>query len=145
MVDKILNEFDHTVTRAEISMTPLIDMVFLLLIFFAVTTNFTKETGIDVDKAKASTSRIINRNLFLISISKSGEYWYNQGQRTVDHIMSAVIEEKKKNDELNIVLIPDRDGRVEPLISLMDALRGNGIYKFSIGTQTVSATSLPKP
>lgn len=137
MLDKSFSDIDQTIARAEISMTPLIDMVFLLLIFFAVTTNFTKETGIQVDKAKAATSRIINKNLFLISISKEGEYWYSQKRCTVDQILISLKNEKLKNENLNIVMIPDKNGRVEPLISLMDLLRANGITKFSIGTQAV--------
>jgi biopolymer transport protein ExbD len=137
MLDRTFREFEQTITKAEISMTPLIDMVFLLLIFFAATTNFTKETGIQVDKAKAATSRIINRDLVLISISKDREYWYNQAQHSAADIVNQISEEKKKNTSINVVIIPDRDGRVEPLITLMDKLRSNGLSKFSIGTQAI--------
>ena len=137
MLDRVFNEFSETVTRAEISMTPLIDMVFLLLIFFAVTTNFTKETGITVDKAKSTTSRIINRNIAMIAIDKDGAYWYDRSRRPTNEIAQIILVEQEKNPELNVVLIPDRQGQIEPLIAIMDALRTLGITRFSIGTQAV--------
>ena len=137
MFKKTFDEFDQSVERAEISMTPLIDMVFLLLIFFAVTTNFTKETGIKVDKAGTKTARILDKELLLISIDKDGNFWYNGKIQQLDIIISDVVKENKSNADMKIVLIPDKGGIVDPLIQLMDALRARGISRFSIGTRMV--------
>ena len=137
MFNKAFDEFDQSVKRAEISMTPLIDMVFLLLIFFAVTTNFTKETGIKVDKAGTKTARIFDKELLLISIDKDGIYWYNGKIQQIENIIPDVVKEFKSKTDMRIVLIPDKGGIVDPLIQLMDALRASGISKFSIGTRMV--------
>jgi biopolymer transport protein ExbD len=139
MFEKTFNSFDETVNKAELSMTPLIDMVFLLLIFFAVTTNFTKETGIQVNKASASTAKILNKDLILISIDRDGNYWYDGKVQQLQSIASQVIESAKQKPEMSIVLIPDKEGRIDPLIQLMDILRANGISRFSIGTKMVSS------
>ena len=138
MFDKVFADFDQQVTRAELSMTPLIDMVFLLLIFFAVTTNFTKETGIQVDKASATTARILNKDLLLVAVDEKGNYWYNGAQRPLQSIVVLVQEELKSRPGSNVILLPDKDGRVEPLVALMDALRLRGISHFSLGTKKKS-------
>lgn len=135
MFDKAFDKNNQVIVQAELSTTPLIDMVFLLLIFFAVTTNFTKETGIQVDKANATTARIISRDLIMISIDKEGNYWYDGKIKKLDLIASQVYEESRKKKEMNVVLIPDKGGKVDPLIHLMDVLRARGITKFSLGTR----------
>ncbi len=116
-------------------MTPLIDMVFILLIFFVVTTTFTKETGIEINKAKATTARIIHKDLLLVAVDKAGGYWFEKKQMSADQIVTAIMHEKKKNKDITIVIIPDRDGRVEPLITLLDKLRAQNITRFTLGTQ----------
>lgn len=134
---KAFDQIEENEKRAEISMTPLIDMVFILLIFFVVTTTFTKETGIEVNKAKATTARIIHKDLLLVAVDKEGRYWFEKKQMGVDRIVSTILHEKNKNKDITIVIIPDRDGRVEPLITLLDKLRAQNITRFTLGTQRV--------
>lgn len=132
---KAFDEFGLTIKKPEISMAPLIDMVFLLLIFFVVTTTFTKETGIKVDKARATTAQIIHKNLMVVSIDKDGKYWTDGAVRALDDIVGLVVESHQKNGELNVVVVPDKRAAVEPLIALLDQLRARNISRFSIGTQ----------
>lgn len=135
MLKRVFTDFDQEVARAELSMTPLIDMVFLLLIFFAVTTNFTKETGIKVDKASATTARIINKDLVLIAVDSMGGYWYDGAKRALPDIVRLVSTDVETKPVANVILLPDKNGRVEPLVMLMDALRMKGISRFSLGTK----------
>ncbi|MFP4242405.1 MAG: ExbD/TolR family protein [Chitinispirillaceae bacterium] len=135
MVDKAFDSFESSLKKPEVSMTPLIDMVFLLLIFFVVTTTFTKETGIKVEKAKAVTSTFIQKKLLLVSIDKEGNYWYDEKQHSSEEILDIVKERVSADDETNVVIIPDKNGRVEPLITIMDLLRTHDITRFSLGTQ----------
>lgn len=137
MLNRAFSSFDQSLKKAEISLTPLIDMVFILLIFFVVTTTFTKETGIKVNKAKAATSQIINKNIFAVAIDTLGNYWHAERQFPIDELVATILEEIELNDDLNIVLIPDRAGRVDPLITIMDKLRLHNINKYSLGTQLV--------
>lgn len=135
MLSKAFDACETNIRKPDISMTPLIDMVFILLIFFVVTTTFTKETGIKVDKAKAATTQIINKNLLLVAIDKSGSYWHDKKKYPLPSLVSLILEQNELNPALNIVIIPDKNGRVEPLITLMDNLRGHKITRFSLGTQ----------
>jgi biopolymer transport protein ExbD len=139
MLKRVFSDFDQEVSRAELSMTPLIDMVFLLLIFFAVTTNFTKETGIQVDKASATTARILNKDLVMIAVDSKGNYWYDGAMRGLPEITGLVQKALVDKPGINVILIPDKNGRVEPLVKLMDALRIRGISRFSLGTRKDAA------
>lgn len=135
MFDKVFSDAEAQVSRAEMSMTPLIDMVFLLLIFFAVTTNFTKETGITVDKASAVTARILNKDIVMVAIDSRGSYWYNGAARPLPEVVSLVKFDLAEHPEMSVIMLPDKNGRIEPLVKLMDALRVQGISRFSIGTK----------
>jgi biopolymer transport protein ExbD len=139
MINRVFTRFDESLRAAEIGMTPLIDMVFLLIIFFAVTTSFTRETGITVDKAKASTAQYIAKNMLLIAIDTEGRYWYDRAQRSIDDLIGIVDEQVAQNPQMKVVLVPDKDGRVEPLVAVMDALRARNITRFSIGTAMARA------
>ncbi len=135
MFNKAFDTFEHSLSKAGISMTPLIDMVFILLIFFVVTTTFNKETGIKVKKARASTSQIINKNLLTVAIDESGQYWYDESVRPLEALVAILYDEYAQNEDLNIVIIPDKRGQVEPLITILDKLRAKNITSFSLGTQ----------
>ena len=138
MKSRVFDEFEESLKKAEISMTPLIDMVFILLIFFVVTTTFTKETGITVKKAKAATSEVINEHLFTVALNSDGEYWHESKQYDIQTIVAAIEQAILSDDETHIVIIPDKDGRVEPLIAILDELRAKDITKFSLGTEKKS-------
>lgn len=137
MINSFFDQFNDELPKAEISMTPLIDMVFILLIFFVVTTTFTKETGINVNKAKATTATVINDELITVAIDDNGDYWYNKSVVSLDMVVNSLCEAVKNNDQANIVIIPDKNGRVEPLVTLMDRLRSRDISRFSLGTKLV--------
>ncbi len=135
MFDKTAGAFEQELRRAELSMTPLIDMVFILLIFFVVTTTFTKETGITVDKAEAATAQLVNDRMILIAIDRHGGYWCEGRRRELDELVDYTEKQYRGAPDAKIVLIPDKNGRVEPLIAIMDRLRSRAIYRFSLGTR----------
>ncbi len=135
MKSRAFSELEATLTKAEISMTPLIDMVFILLIFFVVTTTFNKETGITVEKAKAATSQAISKELFPVALDVNGKYWHDSKEFALDELVSKISTHFLENDETNVVIIPDKRGEIEPLITLMDRLRAEEITRFSLGTK----------
>jgi biopolymer transport protein ExbD len=141
MLNKVFEDFDTGVTRAGIDMTPIIDMVFILLIFFVVTTTFTKETGITVDKAQAASAQIIAKNLMVIALDKQGQAWYDKAPRSPQEIVALALKEQQLNPDINIVLVPDRQAQIDPLVTLMDKLRQQGINRFSLGTQQLKLSS----
>ena len=67
-------------TGVNIDMGPLVDMVFLLLIFFVVTTSFVKESGIDVQRASAATAELKQRATVMIGVSPEGQVYFEGKQ-----------------------------------------------------------------
>ncbi|MBD3344271.1 MAG: hypothetical protein GF401_04325 [Chitinivibrionales bacterium] len=135
MLKDAFRRLERPQTKATVSMTPLIDMVFILLIFFVVTTTSIRETGITINKAHASTSRALDGDILVIAIDKEGNYRHENRLFELDTLLSIIPEKIKRRGNAGIVIIPDRDGRVDPLIAIMDRLRANNITRFSLGTQ----------
>ena len=120
---------------AEINMTPLIDMVFILLIFFIVTTSFVNETGVDVNRPSAETA--VNKELanIMVAITSSGEI--NIGGRVIDRrAVRANIERlHAENPEGSVIIIADKDAKTGLLIEVMDQARLAGIANVSIAAE----------
>tara|TARA_B110000977_G_scaffold197209_1_gene279181 strand:- start:418 stop:825 length:408 start_codon:yes stop_codon:yes gene_type:complete len=122
-------------SAAEINMTPLIDMVFILLIFFIVTTSFVNETGVDVNRPSAETA--VNKELanIMVAITSSGQI--NIGGRVVDRrALRANIERlHAENPEGSVIIIADKDVKTGLLIEVMDQARLAGIANVSIAAE----------
>ncbi len=135
MLKRAFQDFEEQLEAPELSMTPLIDMIFILLIFFVVTTTFTKESGIQIERAKAETAVMITDELLLLAISKEGEYWLEGKQWPLSELIPELVLRTKGNDKLTTIITPDKESQVEPLITLMDRLRDHDISRFTIGAK----------
>lgn len=120
---------------AEINMTPLIDMVFILLIFFIVTTSFVNETGVDVNRPSAETAVKKELANIMVAITSSGQI--NIGGRVVDRrAVRANIERlHAENPEGSVIIIADKDAKTGLLIEVMDQARLAGIANVSIAAE----------
>ena len=83
----------------DINLTPLIDTVFILLIFFLVTSSFTKESGIDVDRPTAKSAVREEQGSMIIAVSKDGEVWIYNNKIELNAIRSHVEREHAQNPE----------------------------------------------
>ncbi|OUR73120.1 biopolymer transporter ExbD [Methylophaga sp. 41_12_T18] len=120
---------------AEINMTPLIDMVFILLIFFIVTTSFVKETGVDVSRPSAKTA--IKKELanIMISITPNGEVWMDKRQVDRRAVRANVERMHAENPEGSVIILADKDAKTGLLIEVMDQARLAGVANVSIAAQ----------
>jgi len=124
-----------------INLTPLIDVVFLLLIFFMVTTTFTKETRllIDLPEANGEVADSSPATLELV-IAKDGSYAVN-GQnlinRDIKTIMAALREASSGNTDLPLVITADAQATHQAVITAMDAAGRLGFSQLNIATQQV--------
>jgi biopolymer transport protein ExbD len=121
--------------ESEINITPMIDVVFIMLIFFIVTASFVKEAGIDVNRPDAETAVSQERANILIAISENNEIWIDQ--RMVDpRAVRANIERlRAENPEGSVVIQADKKSVTETLVLVMDAARQAGVYDISIAAQ----------
>lgn len=120
---------------AEINMTPLIDMVFILLIFFIVTTSFVKETGVDVNRPSAQTAVDQERANILIAIRANDEIWMDNRQIDRRAVRANVERLYAENPEGSVIIIADEDAKTGLLIEVMDQARLAGVANVSIAAE----------
>jgi biopolymer transport protein ExbD len=116
----------------EINLTPMLDVVFIMLIFFIVTASFIKEAGIDVNRPDAPTSERVEDANILIAISANDEIWIDR--RLIDpRAVRANIERlHAENPKGSVVIQADKKSTNETLVTVMDASRAAGVYNISI-------------
>lgn len=116
----------------EINLTPMLDVVFIMLIFFIVTASFIKEAGIDVNRPDAPTSQAVEDANILIAISSNDEIWIDR--RLIDpRAVRANIERlHAENPKGSVVIQADKKSTNEMLVVVMDASRAAGVFNVSI-------------
>ena len=121
--------------EANIDMTPMLDVVFIMLIFFIVTASFVKEAGIDVNSPEAATAVKKDRANILIAISDKGEIWINKRRIDVRAVQANIERLHAENPQGTVVIQADKKATTETLIKVMDASRAAGVYDVSIAAQ----------
>jgi len=118
--------------RVDINMGPLIDMVFLLLIFFVVTTSFVKETGIDVQRSTAATAETVERGNILLGVSTDGEIFYEGRKIDVRSVRAHVERALAEDPESAVVVVADQGSRTGIVVQAMDQCRLAGAKQVSL-------------
>ena len=118
-----------------IDLTPMLDVVFIMLIFFIVTASFVKEAGIDVNRPEAATAVKKERASILVAISDEGEIWINKRQVDVRAVQANIERLKAENPQGSVVIQADKKATTDTLIKVMDAARAAGVFDVSIAAQ----------
>ena len=122
----------------EVNITPMLDIVFIMLIFFIVTTSFVKETGINPQKPVAETARQKPRANVLIGIDTEGRVWMNSRQVQVGQVRQLIEDAVNETPESSAVLIADTEAPTGVLIDLMDQVRLGGIAEIAVSAEPES-------
>lgn len=117
---------------AGIDLTPMLDVVFIMLIFFIVTTSFVKEAGIDVNRPSASTAQRQERGNILIAIRDNGDVWIDKRAVDIRAVRANVERLHAENPEGSVVIIADKASETGVLVQVMDQVRLAGVYNVSI-------------
>ncbi len=126
----------HKSDEVEINITPMLDVVFIMLIFFIVTTSFIKETGIDVNRPSADTAEKKERGNILIAINANGDIWMNKRKIDIRSVRANVERAHAENPEGSVVIVADRESKTDTLIQVMDQARLAGVQNVSIAAKT---------
>ncbi|WP_404399745.1 biopolymer transporter ExbD [Idiomarina seosinensis] len=120
---------------ASIDMTPMLDIVFIMLIFFIVTTSFVKEAGIQVNKPEANqANKEPSANIF-IAIRDTGEVWMDKRQVDVERV-AANLERMLAEQPTDLVVIQaDKEAEHGRVVEVMDQVKEAGIDKISIAAE----------
>jgi biopolymer transport protein ExbD len=121
------------VDESEIDLTPMLDVVFIMLIFFIVTASFIRETGIDANRPDQSEATVVQeRGAILVIIDDSNEIWIDN--RIIDpRAVRANVERLHAEDpERPVVISASPTSNAETLVTVMDAARQANVYNISI-------------
>ena len=119
----------------EINITPMLDIVFIMLIFFIVTTSFIKETGIDPDRSEAQTAEPDRRGNILIGISEADQIWMNKRKIEIGQVRAMVESAVAEVPESSAIIIADKESATGTLIDVMDQVRLGGVSNISIAAE----------
>ncbi len=121
--------------ESEVNLTPMLDVVFIMLIFFIVTASFVKESGVDVNRPDAATAIRQERGNILIAISPSGQIWIDKRQVDPRAVRANIERLRAENPEGSVVIQADKESKNGLLVTVMDAARQAGVFNVSIAAQ----------
>jgi biopolymer transport protein ExbD len=116
----------------EINLTPMLDVVFIMLIFFIVTASFIKEAGIDVDRPDAPSADSQDDAAILIAISASDEIWIDRRQTEPNAVRGMIERLHAENPKGSIVIQADEESTNEMLVVVMEAAKQAGVTNVAI-------------
>ncbi len=117
-----------------IDLTPMLDVVFIMLIFFIVTAVFIKMPGIDVDRT-AATSGIEKKPAMLVAISSDNEIWIDRNVVERDAVRLNLVRMLADNPGGGLVIQADNDSQIELVALVTDAARDAGIADVSVSIE----------
>jgi biopolymer transport protein ExbD len=118
--------------KVNIDMGPLIDMVFLLLIFFVVTTSFVKESGVDVQRSTAATAEVKERGNIMVGLTADGEVWFDGERVDVRSVRAHVERALAEDPESGVVIVADKKSETGLVVQIMDQCRLAGARDVSL-------------
>ncbi|MBT3202981.1 MAG: biopolymer transporter ExbD [Gammaproteobacteria bacterium] len=117
---------------ATIDLTPLMDIVFIMLIFFIVTTSFIKEAGVDISRPSANTAERKERGNILVAITANDQIWIDKRRVDVRAVRANIERLKAENPEGSVVIQADKESKNGLLVQVMDQARLAGVSNISI-------------
>ncbi|EDY81359.1 transport energizing protein, ExbD/TolR family [Verrucomicrobiia bacterium DG1235] len=113
----------------------MLDVVFIMLIFFIVTTSFVKETGIQVTRPEAITAELKERGNILIGVQENGEVWINKNRVEMAAVQTVIERLRSEAPEGETVIVADKTADNAVVIQVMQQLARAGIGQVSIAAE----------
>ena len=116
----------------EINMTPMLDIVFIMLIFFIVTAVFVKEAGVEVDKPEATQASEQKRVSIIIAITSNNEIWLNRKEVDIKSVRAIVEKLHSENPKGTVSIQADESAKAGVTLDVMKAVRAAGVPQVAI-------------
>jgi len=126
---------DRRDSAPEINLTPMIDMVFILLIFFLVASSFVKEAGIEVNRPVAQTAQTQGRGTIRIALSETGEIWMERRSVDIRAVRANVERMLAESPEASVVVLADETAHTGLLVQVMDQVRLAGVNDIAVAAR----------
>lgn len=121
--------------ESDINLTPMLDVVFIMLIFFIVTATFIKQAGIEVERPDARMAQPKPLVSVLVAVGPSGDIWIDKKQVDVDHVRAHIERLHAENPKGGIVVQVDRKAKFEKVRAVLDAARGAKVTDVALATE----------
>lgn len=128
--------FSGSQDDSDINLTPMLDVVFIMLIFFIVTATFIKQAGIDVYRPDALTASQKPTVSVLLAIGPNGDIWIDKKRVDVTAVRAHIERLHAENPKGTLVIQADRAAKSEKLMAVLNAARAAGIKEVAIATET---------
>ncbi len=131
-----LTRFDDEEEDA-VNLTPMLDVVFIMLIFFIVTASFVKESGIDVNRPNAATAERKEKGNILVAITAENQIWIDRRQVDPRALRANIERMHAENPHGSLIIQADEESKNKLLVLVMDAARLAGVKNVSIAAEVV--------
>lgn len=125
------------VEESEVNLTPMLDVVFIMLIFFIVTASFVKESGIDISRPPAATAERKEKGNILIAITNSDQIWIDRRQVDPRALRANIERLHAENPQGSVIIQADVESKNGLLVTVMDAARLAGVNSVSLAAEVV--------
>jgi len=115
-----------------INITPMLDIVFIMLIFFIVSASFARETGVTVDRPAAAEAVVLPQAAIVIGVRPNNEVWMAGQQVELGELRHMTERARAENPEGSVVIVADKGARIGTVTRVMDQLRAAGVEGVSI-------------
>jgi len=123
--------------ETEINLTPMLDVTFIMLIFFIVTASFVKEAGIDVSRPPAATAERKERGNILVAITENDQIWIDRRQVDPRALRANIERLHAENPQGAVVIQADKNSKNGLLVQVMDSARLAGVANVSLAAEVV--------
>ncbi|EIU6824555.1 ExbD/TolR family protein [Vibrio parahaemolyticus] len=115
-----------------IDMTPMLDIVFIMLIFFIVTTSFVKEAGLEVNRPTASSAQTVKKGNIMVAIGAAGDVWVDKRRIEVDAVRANIERLRAESPDGAVVIQADTEANAGVVVKVMDQIKMAGVESISI-------------
>lgn len=120
----------------QVDLTPLIDVVFILLIFFILSASFQKESSVEVDRPSASSSTVKEASKTLtVSVDRNHQIWFKGSVVNLTQLQFQMKSVVSKKEKINTIINADKSIDTGTLVQIIDAIRLSGISNVAIATK----------
>lgn len=132
---RITNQGLSTTEESNIDLTPMLDVVFIMLIFFIVTATFIKESGIEVNRPSAVTAVTQERASILVAIDAQNNIWIERRQVDFRAVRPNIQRLHMENPQGAVVIQADQESKTEVLVKVIDAARAAGVENIALAAE----------
>lgn len=115
-----------------IDMTPMLDIVFIMLIFFIVTTSFVKEAGLEVNRPTASSAQTVKKGNIMVAVGAAGDVWVDKRRIEVDAVRANIERLRAESPDGAVVIQADTEANAGVVVKVMDQIKMAGVESISI-------------